>query len=189
MVVISYLNVNIIRALTCQVFASGGRPLHDKVAQRRAVFFRDLDVHVRLDAMDESTELSVGVASMDLEHRRQLSLLNDLTAAIRGGADDTLLYPLLQELVEHTNLHFLSEQLDMKLHAYEAYEAHLQEHQRLLLEVQNLRHSLATGTAADKNSLIEALRTWLVVHIQTADKALGEYLSQRGVALSSGEEP
>ena len=77
----------------------------------------------------------------------------------------------------------------MKLHAYEAYEAHLQEHQRLLLEVQNLRHSLATGTAADKNSLIEALRTWLVVHIQTADKALGEYLSQRGVALSSGEEP
>lgn len=137
-----------------------------------------------MDAMDEITELSVGVASMDQEHGRQLSLLNDLKAAVRGGADDNLVYPLLQELVEQTNLHFLSEQLDMKLHAYEAYEAHLHEHQRLLLEVQNLKHCLATGTTADKDTLIEALRIWLVVHIQTADKALGEYLSQRGVDLA-----
>jgi hemerythrin-like metal-binding protein len=142
-----------------------------------------------MDAMEESTGLSVGVASMDQEHLGQLNLLNDLKAAVRGGADDSLVYPLLQELVEHTNLHFLSEQLAMKLHAYEAYEAHLQEHQRLLLEVKNLKKSLATGTTADKHSLIEALRNWLVVHIQTADKALGEYLSQRGIALSSGKEP
>ncbi len=129
--------------------------------------------------MEEATELSVGVASMDQEHLGQLSRLNDLKAAVRGGADDSLIYPLLQELVQHTDLHFLSEQLAMKLHAYEAYEAHLLEHQRLLLEVRNLKHSLATGTAADRESLIEALRTWLVAHIQTADKALGEYLSTR----------
>ena len=88
-----------------------------------------------MDAMEESTELSYDVASMDQEHGRQLSLLHDLKAAVRGGADDSLVYALLQELVEHTNLHFLSEQLAMKLHAYEAYEAHLLEHQRLLLEV------------------------------------------------------
>ena len=75
----------------------------------------------------------------------------------------------------------------MKLHAYEASEARLHEHQRLLLEVQNLKHNLATGTAADKDSLIEALRTWLVVHIKTADKALGDYLIERGLAMS-GEE-
>jgi hemerythrin len=65
----------------------------------------------------------------------------------------------------------------MKLHAYEEYESHLLEHERLRLEVHNLKLSLAAGTAADKQSLIEAMRSWLVVHIQTADKALAEYLS------------
>lgn len=120
---------------------------------------------------------SYGNASMDREHASQLNLLSDLKAAVRGGAPDRLVYALLNELVEHTNLHFLSEQLAMKLHAYEAYESHLLEHERLLAEVNNLNSSLATATAADKQSLIEALRGWLVVHIQTADKALADYLS------------
>ena len=129
-------------------------------------------------AIEDSTE-SYGDAAMDREHASQVSLLNDLKAAVRSGAPDSLVYALLNELVEHTNLHFLSEQLAMKLHAYEAYESHLLEHERLLHEVQNLNRSLAKGTAADKQSLIEALHDWLVVHIETADKALAEYLSRR----------
>ena len=132
-----------------------------------------------MEEMNESTEVNFGVELMDLEHARQLSLLNDLKAAVRGGADDTLVYALLNDLVEHTNLHFLSEQLAMKLHAYKAYEAHLLEHERLTLEVQNLKQSLATGTLTDKHRLIEALRSWLFVHIQTADKALAEFLITR----------
>ena len=132
-----------------------------------------------MGATEESAELSYGTASMDRDHAGQLSLFNDLKAAVRSGAPDRLVYTLLDELVEHTNLHFLSEQLAMKLHAYEAYESHFLEHQRLLVEVQNLKHSLTTGAATDKQSLIEALRGWLVVHIQTADKTLAEYLSTR----------
>ena len=138
-----------------------------------------------MSALEESTEPSYGIALMDREHAGQLSLLNDLKAAVRGGAPDTLVYTLLNELVEHTNLHFLSEQLAMKLHAYESYESHFLEHERLLLEVQNLKRSLATGTAMDKQSLIEALHSWLLVHIQTADKALGEYLSTRNAARAT----
>ena len=132
-----------------------------------------------MNEMSESKKWTFSVATMDSEHAGQLSLLNDLKAAIRNEADDGLIYTLLNELVEHTNLHFLSEQLAMKLHAYEAYESHLLEHERLLAEVRNMKSGLATGTLTDKQSLIEALRSWLIVHIQTSDKALAEYLSQR----------
>lgn len=134
-----------------------------------------------MDGIEETAEPGFGIAEMTREHSGQLSLLNDLKAAVRGGADDSLVYALLNELVEHTSLHFLSEQLAMRLHAYEAYESHLLEHQRLLVEVENLMRSLAAGTVADKHSLIEALRSWLLVHIQTADKSLAEYLSTRTI--------
>ena len=137
--------------------------------------------------MEELTELSFGVASMDRDHAGQLGLLNDLKAAVRSGVPDSLVDTLLAELVTHTNLHFLSEQLAMKLHAYEASESHFLEHQRLLLEVQNLKRSLAAGTATDKQSLIEALHSWLVVHIQTADKTLAEYLSTRAAQQAREE--
>lgn len=135
--------------------------------------------------MDESKTLTFGVASMDREHAGQISLLNDLKAAVRSGADEKVVYALLNELVEHTNLHFLSEQLAMKLHAYEAYESHFLEHERLRVEVQNLKNNLAAGAITDKHGLIEALRSWLVVHIQTADKALAEYLSTRANATDT----
>ncbi len=129
--------------------------------------------------LDDSTEFDYDIATMDREHAGQISLFNDLKAAVRGGADDSFVYALLNELVEHTSLHFLSEQLAMKLHAYEAYEAHLLEHERLTREVQNLKLSLANATSTDKQRLIEALRGWLVVHIQTSDQALAEYLTTR----------
>ena len=138
-----------------------------------------------MDTIEDEDGMDYSVASMDREHAGQLSLLSDLKAAVRGGADDRLVYALLNELVEHTNLHFLSEQLAMKLNAYDAYESHLLEHQRLLGEVQKLKDNLATGTIAEKHGLIEALRNWLVVHIQTTDKKLAEYLS----AHSAGQLP
>jgi hemerythrin len=149
---------------------------------------RHATISSAMHALEESTELSYGIASMDREHAGQLGLLNDLKAAVRSGADDSVVYALLNELVEHTNLHFLSEQLAMRLHAYEASESHFLEHERLLVEVQNLKRGLATGTATDRQSLIEALRSWLLVHIQTADKALAEYLSTRA-AQPAREEP
>jgi len=132
-----------------------------------------------MSSINETTEARYDAASMDREHAGQLNLLNDIKAAVRGGAPDSLVYALLDDLVKHTNLHFLSEQLAMKLHAYEAYESHFLEHERLLTEVENLKRSLATGTATDKHGLVEALRSWLVVHIQTADRSLAECLSTR----------
>ena len=130
------------------------------------------------DSLEDTKEFIYNVASMDREHVGQISLFNDLKAAVRGGADDSLVYALLNELVEHTNLHFLSEQLAMKLHAYEAYESHLLEHERLTIEVHNLKRNFATASETDKHRLIEALRGWLIVHIQTADRHLAEYLSR-----------
>jgi hemerythrin len=127
--------------------------------------------------LDDSTEFDYDVAKMDREHAGQISLFNDLKAAIRGGADDSLVYALLNDLVEHTSFHFLSEQLAMKLLAYEAYEAHLLEHEHLTRELQNLKLSLGNATSTDKQRLVEALRSWVVVHIQTADKAFAEYVS------------
>ena len=142
-----------------------------------------------MDEKDKSTAPTYSVASMDLEHLRQLSLFYDLKAAVRSGAHDGLVYALLDDLVEHTDLHFLSEQLAMKLHAYAASESHILEHQRLLAEVRNLKHSLINKTAADKQSLIESLRRWLLIHIETSDKALVEYLRARAIPHSLGETP
>ena len=50
-----------------------------------------------MDGMNESKELT-GVATMDSEHAGQLSLLNDLKAAVRNGADDSLISRVTQRV-------------------------------------------------------------------------------------------
>jgi hemerythrin len=138
-----------------------------------------------MSTSEKSKEVNYGAAAMEREHSAHLGLLNDLKAALRSGAPDSLVYALLDQLVEHTNLHFISEQLAMKLHAYEAYESHFLEHRRLTEALQDLKRSLPEATATDKQKLIEALRSWLLVHIQTADKALAEHLNERGLTTAS----
>jgi hemerythrin len=132
--------------------------------------------------------MSGGLAQMDEEHEAQLRLLDAFENAVRRGLDEQVLEGLLQQFIDHTNVHFLSEQLLMRLHAYEAYESHLQEHNELLAEVRKLQASFALGGGASTEGLIAALRRWLNVHIHTTDSVLGEYLSSRRGSLPVREE-
>ena len=139
-----------------------------------------------LDTPDEGA--STGFAPLDDEHEAQFRLLDAFENAVRRGLDDTVLDGMLQQFIEHTNVQFLSEQLLMRLHAYEAYESHLQEHDRLMTEIRHLRGGIPLGEVADIERLIEALRNWLVVHIHTTDSVLGEYLSRQSAPLPGREE-
>jgi hemerythrin len=126
-----------------------------------------------------SSELHTSDASIvDQEHNAQLVLLDALETAIRDDHEHAALYESFQKLVDHTNLHFLSEQLSMREHAYEAYEAHVAEHERLMEEIRDIRANLESANKTNPRELIAALRRWLVVHMETMDHALEEYLKQ-----------
>lgn len=131
---------------------------------------------------------TIGFAPLDSEHEAQVRLLDAFENAVRRGLDESVLDSLLQQFIDHTNVHFLSEQLLMRLHAYEAYESHLQEHDELMAEVRKLQASYALGGSANTERLIDALRRWLFVHIHTTDSVLGEYLSQQPAGIPQREE-
>lgn len=63
--------------------------------------------------------LTVSFAPVDREHAAQINLLNPLEAAVNGGRGAEA-RALFEQFVELTNAHFLSEQLIMRNHAYEA---------------------------------------------------------------------
>lgn len=138
--------------------------------------------------MSADKQMTVGFPPMDEEHEAQVRLLDAFENAVRRGMDESVLDSLLQQFIDHTNVHFLSEQLLMRLHAYEAYESHLQEHDQLMSEVRKLQANYSPGKAADTERLIEALRRWLMVHIHTTDSVLGEYLSHQRSSLPVREE-
>ena len=119
---------------------------------------------------------AIDVASMEMDHQEQFRLLDALENALRRGVPPAEVETMMSQLIDHTNVHFLSEQLAMRLHAYEAYEQHLAEHDQLMAQVRDLRRRYRQGEMADLTAFIVALRNWLTVHIETADSVLSEYL-------------
>jgi len=120
-----------------------------------------------------------GEASIDAEHDLQMQLLDSLTKSIESGADFAPIKHILEQFIEFSDMHFLSEQLVMRLHGYPAYEPHLQEHTRLMKKVREIRETVFRGERAPSLQLIQELRDWLIDHIASEDVAFGEFMKTR----------
>ena len=130
------------------------------------------------------TPARVGEKSIDAEHDLQMQLLDSLSQAIQRGGDLSPMKYILEQFIEFSDMHFLSEQLVMRLHAYPGYEPHLEEHTRLMKKVREIRANLMKGENQPSLELIRELREWLINHIASEDAAFGAYLkTKEGVAV------
>jgi hemerythrin len=124
-------------------------------------------------------QAQTGIAEMDREHALELQIVRAIHAAL-ADSDKPRVDALLQQLEDFTNAHFLAEQLLMRLHAYPGYEAHQQEHDQLMQELEDLSQGIRDESSPDPVRATEDLERWLLTHIQSEDQALAEYLKQQG---------
>ena len=79
--------------------------------------------------------IHLGWRPLDFEHQGQIELLLAVEAELRGTADKARLAMMLDQLIEFTNIHFMSEQVLMRtglsgLRAHEAEHDHLMDQMR-----------------------------------------------------------
>lgn len=92
---------------------------------------------------------------------------------------------ILDQLVAYTAVHFMAEQLLMRLHGYSGFDAHQQEHDRLIEQVQELQQRFRSGDMTLTLATIDSLEAWLVGHIHGMDQALSAFLNH----LPGAERP
>ena len=121
----------------------------------------------------------VGEKSIDAEHDLQMQLLDSLAQAIQRGGELSPMKYILEQFIEFSDMHFLSEQLVMRLHGYPGYEPHLEEHTRLMKKVREIRANLMRGENEPSLVLVKELRDWLIEHIATEDASFGTFLKTK----------
>lgn len=122
--------------------------------------------------------LKTGDKTIDAEHDLQMQLLDSLSQSLASSGDSSATRHLLEQFIEFSDVHFLSEQLIMRLHVYPGYEAHFHEHTRLMKKVRQIHEEVVQGKTAPGLQLILELRDWLLNHIAVEDVAFGEFLSK-----------
>src|ERR1700757_3287540 len=121
----------------------------------------------------------VGEKNIDAEHDLQMQLLDSLSQAIHRGGELSPMKYILEQFIEFSDMHFLSEQLVMRLNSYPGYEQHLEEHTRLMKKVREIREIIIRGEKVPSLETIQELRDWLLNHIATEDAAFGEFIRKK----------
>lgn len=134
-----------------------------------------------LPLIDWTDALSVGIASIDDQHKKLVELLNALHDSSVTGKGNEQIKGILQELVGYTVNHFAYEEKLFAEHGYPETDSHKEAHVALTSQVGKFNEEFQAGNAKLSGDLFKFLRTWLNGHIRGTDKLYGPYLAERGV--------
>ncbi|KDR96724.1 hemerythrin [Peptoclostridium litorale DSM 5388] len=127
---------------------------------------------------------SVGVESIDSQHKRLFEIGNELIAAMKSDKFDKyddIMY-ILGELKDYTVYHFDFEESLLKSNGVEFTDSHAQQHTFFidkLMETTTLDIDAQQGQVL--NDIFEFLTDWIVNHIMNTDKTYQASLNSAGV--------
>lgn len=121
-------------------------------------------------------EFSLGIESVDFEHREMIELINDLDASMGQDASHASVVDSLGEIYARISAHFALEEKIMRDANYDAYAAHKQDHEKLLDGLLDVIDSVDDGGRYDRTALSQSLDAWFSGHFRTHDARLHDKL-------------
>lgn len=126
-------------------------------------------------------QLSVGVPSIDEQHKKLVAMVNTIHDGIRQGIGKDAAAKVLNELVEYTAFHFKTEEDYFDKYGYPETDAHKAIHADLVGKVLAFKEKFDKGYATVDFELLNFLKNWLQNHICITDKKYGPFLASKGV--------
>ena len=141
--------------------------IHRKLTPRQYVKWKD--------------KYSVGIDSIDSQHRKLLSLINQLQTAVYFSTGEEFERLALDELVDYTKTHFSYEEGLMEQHGYPDFEPHKEQHQQMISMVEKTLAGYQEDKDTAMRNAANFLKDWLINHINGTDKQYSAYLIGKGV--------
>jgi hemerythrin len=128
-----------------------------------------------------SSQLSVGIEEIDVQHKVLVDLLNQVHEAIQQRHTAEVTGDIVRRLEEYTRVHFAVEESLMRILHYPDYERHKEEHDKLIGQLNELHDKLDSGKGSISFELAHFLKLWLTKHIMEADKRYTKHFLEQGV--------
>ncbi|MBL8485839.1 MAG: hemerythrin family protein [Rhodocyclaceae bacterium] len=126
--------------------------------------------------MDEHLQVArTGIDEIDAQHRKLLADLERLEFWMQKGFGLAATFDALDALLSYAETHFRFEEDFLRAQAYPDVEKHAAQHRDFMGQIANLRRSLEAGEDVAR-SLADAMRAWIVGHINDEDVEYADYL-------------
>lgn len=125
-------------------------------------------------------EFAIGIASVDYEHQGMIQLINKLHEDLAADASKDSIIEMLGEIHNLISAHFALEEKEMVAMGYDGFEAHKDDHERLLDEIRDMMDEIEDGAVDGYEAdLSRRLDVWFTGHFKTADSRLHHFLKAR----------
>lgn len=129
---------------------------------------------------DFTSNYLLGIDALDITHQEFVDRVNFLETASNDNFVDG--FPAL---VEHTKQHFDNEQALMQESGFAALNEHVDEHRRVLGDLDRLARQVARGRLQMARAYIrEGLPDWFRLHATTIDSALAAHLKRHACRVT-----
>ena len=126
-------------------------------------------------------KLEVGIGIIDSQHKRLVDLINKLDVATKEGRAAETVGETLKGLIDYTHTHFRTEQELLKEHNYEDYALHCREHRIFTDQIEIYLDRFNAGSLRMSGDVMAYMRSWLLTHIGSSDRAYTGTLKNAGV--------
>ncbi len=133
------------------------------------------------DFLEWKGSYSVGIDSIDQQHRRLVNLINQLQTAVKYSTGEEFEREALDELVDYTRTHFKYEEKLMEQNDYPDFEQHKAQHEMMIKKVKQVLAEYEHEPETAMNNAVSFLKGWLINHINGTDQQYSRYLIDKGV--------
>jgi hemerythrin len=134
-----------------------------------------------------SSDYSVNIKTIDDQHQELVNILNRLFIAVSRREGDKVIAGILDALMSYTGKHFALEERLMRQAKYKDLEAHIEEHKKLLEQLDQLSRKHLVDEKPIYFEMLSFLKTWLKEHILGVDTKYSAALQQAGFSVASWE--
>jgi hemerythrin len=134
-----------------------------------------------------SPDYSVNIKTIDNQHLELVNILNRLFVAVSKREGDKVIAGILDALISYTQTHFALEERLLRQAQYKDLEAHMEEHRKLLDQLDQLCKKHLIEEKAIYFEMLSFLKTWLKEHILGVDTKYSAALQQAGFSVEAWE--
>lgn len=134
-----------------------------------------------MSVFEWNSSYSVGIRSIDLQHRKIIELIDELVESIRNSREDFVINEVLNDLTEYAHYHFSLEGKILKRYELVDEHDHEMEHRSFIERVKSLKVGEELHAGNIPRETLDYLENWFHGHELKSDKRYYEFLKANGL--------
>ncbi len=134
-----------------------------------------------MSLIEWNDSLSVKVSEFDNQHKKLISMINELDNYMRQGRGNDVILKIINDLDNYTKTHFKTEEKYFDKFGYPDTDNHKKTHAEFVRKVSEFKNGLESRKLGLSVEVMNFLSNWLKNHIKITDMRYSQFFSSLGL--------